>query len=152
MTVFHVWASDYAPDESWRLVDWCVRRGADEVGLSFVGAPYLRGTPWAEADALLAPFRRRIASRGDRWMLTGESLAVLRELLSDGLFTFDASGPGALDPTFFRGAQALLAVASREGWGVLELGAGDAESLRASGLVVREHPPGRSADERGPAT
>jgi hypothetical protein len=138
VSTFHVWASDYAPDESWRIVDWCVRRGADEFGLSFVGAPYVRGTAWAEADALLAPFRRRIASTGDRWMVTGESLAVLRELMSDGLFAFDAAGPGALDPTFFRGGQALLAIASREGWGVLDLADDDAESLRRSGLVIRD--------------
>ncbi len=138
-----MWATDYTPDESWRLVDWCVRRGADEFGLSFVGAPYLRGTAWAEADALLAPFRRRIASRGDRWRITGESLSVLRELMPGGLFAFDASVPGALDPTIFRGGQALLAVASREGWGVLELADEDAESLRRSGLVVRDHGHGR---------
>lgn len=139
MSTFYARASDYPPDESWRLVDWCVRRGADEFGLSFVGAPYVRGTAWAEADALLAPFRRRIASQGDRWRITGESLAVLRELMPGGLFAFDADGPGVLDPTIFRGAQALLAVASREGWGVLQLGEEDAESLRRSGLVVHDH-------------
>ena len=125
---------DYSQEESWRLVEWCRTRGADEFGLVFIGPPYLPESAWAEADTLLASFRRRVASAGDRWALTGESVAVLRVLLPEGLFT-SVSGDRSLEEvTIYRGGLVLLAVIQPEGEGVLDLHPADERSLEGAGL------------------
>jgi hypothetical protein len=127
-------AEDYSPASSWRLLEWCRSRGADEFGLVFLGAPYLPETLWARVDAMLAPFRRRIASAGDRWALTGESIAALRELLAEGLFTYAPAAGSLENPVIYRGGRVFLAVASDEREGTLHLGAEDEESLERVGL------------------
>lgn len=136
MSSLYVRREDYSDLDSWRLVDWCRSRGADEFSLSIVGPPYVSGTPWSEADELLAPFRRRVASGGDRWRLTGESLIVLRSLLG-GLFT-GRPASAIEDPVLYRGGSALLAVVAREGEGTLTLREDDAESFRRTALPFHE--------------
>ena len=135
---------DYSPESSWRLLDWCMARGADELGLTFLGAPYLPGTAWAEVDELLAPFRRRIASAGDRWALTGESASVLRSLFPAGLLNAhpgERQGDAWLeDPTIYRGGAALLTVVTHEGVGILHLSTDDAEHFERTGLPFERHP------------
>lgn len=131
-------AEDYSPASSWRLLEWCWSRGADEFGLAFLGPPYLPETLWARVDAILAPFRRRIASAGDRWALTGESIAALRELLVEGLFTY-APAPGSLEnPVVYRGGRVFLAVTSQEREGTLHLAADDQQSLEKTGLPTHK--------------
>jgi hypothetical protein len=127
-------ADDYSPAVSWHLLDWCLSRGADEFSLAFLGPPYLPETSWADVDMLLAPFRRHVASAGDRWALTGESAAVLRTVLPHGLFTYDAAASSLQDPTIYRGRLALLSIVTREGEGMLRLGADDRASFERTGL------------------
>lgn len=130
----YVRAEDYSTALSWRLLEWCSSRGADEFGLAVLGPPYLPETVWAKVDAILAPFRRRIASAGDRWALTGESMAALRELLEEGLFTYDSASGSLLDPVIYRGGHVFLSVTSQEGEGRLHLGPDDEQSLERVGL------------------
>lgn len=127
---------DYSPEASWRLLEWCRAHGADEFGLAFRGPPYLPGTRWAAADEMLVPFRRRVASSGDRWTLTGESATVLRELLPDGLFGLEDDAASPHDPTIYRGARVLLAIATRDGEGRLDVSADEEASLERAGLPV----------------
>ena len=127
---------DYTAASSWRLLHWCMIRGADEFTLGFLGPPYVSGTTWAELDELLAPFRRRVASAGDRWMLTGESAAVLHAMLPNGLLG-SASGSSAVrDPAIYRGGALMLAVESEAGVGTLSLKDDDEASLARTGLPV----------------
>lgn len=121
MQTFFVRREDYPPDLSWRLLDWCMSRGADEFGLAFLGPPYLPNTPWATVDELLATFRRRVASAGDRWLLTGETAAVLRDVLTGGLFAFTPGESSLEDLTVYRGGETLLRIVTREGQGILQL-------------------------------
>jgi hypothetical protein len=132
-TIF-VRAEDYSPDASWRLLEWCVSRGADEFGLGYLGPPYLPETLWARVDAVLAPFRRRIASAGDRWLLTGESMAALRELFREGLFAYQPDRGTLEDPVVYRGGKIFLSVASQDREGRLHLGAEDERSFERAGL------------------
>jgi len=134
MPTVYVWKDDYSPDASWKLLDWCLTRGADEFSLAFLGPPYLPETAWAGVDEMLAPFRRRVASAGDRWLLTGESAAVLREVLRDGLFTDSPVETSIENPTVYRGGSALLSVATHDGEAVLHLRQDDVESLERAGL------------------
>lgn len=133
-----VWTDDYSPDASWRLLDWCLARGADEIGLAFLGPPYMPDSTWSEVDEMLAPFRRRVASAGDRWLLTAESVAVLRAVLRDGLFTYTPGETSIENPTIYRGGVPLLSVITHEGEGVLHLRADDVTSLERAGLPHHE--------------
>jgi len=116
MQTFFVRGEDYPPDQSWRLLDWCLSRGADEFSLAFLGPPYLPDTRWATVDELLATFRRRVASAGDRWLLTGETAAVLRDVLA-----FTPGESSLEDLTLYRAGEALLRIVTREGQGILQL-------------------------------
>jgi hypothetical protein len=121
MQTIYVRMEDYPAAESWRLVDWCVRRGADEFSLAFLGPPYVPSTPWSEVDELLAPFRRRVASAGDRWLLTGETSAVLRDILDGGLFAYTPGRTSLEDLTIYRSGEALLRIVTRDGEGIMQL-------------------------------
>ncbi|MGH7719792.1 MAG: hypothetical protein ACREON_13240, partial [Gemmatimonadaceae bacterium] len=134
MPTLFVRKADYSAEMSWRLVEWCRARGADEFGLAFLGPPYVPGSAWATLDVLLAPFRRRIASAGDRWLLTGESLAALRSVMAEGLFSAGPGEAAPADPTVYRGGTAFLAVVTRDGQGVFEMRPEDADSLDRAGL------------------
>lgn len=132
-TVF-VRRKDYAPAESWRLLDWCMRRGANEFSLAFLGPPYLPRTPWATVDELLAPFRRRVASAGDRWMLTGETASVLRDVLGEGLFGYTPGETSLEDLTVYRGGETLMRIVTRDGQGILQLRDDEEQALDTAGL------------------
>lgn len=138
MPTLWVRREDYTPESSWRLLDWCTARGADEFGLSFLGAPYQPEGDWAVLDQLLAPFRRRIASAGDRWRLTGESVAALRSVMPDGLFTATLGTRTIADPTIYRGGNPLLAIATHDAEGTIDASDEDAASLARAGLPFHE--------------
>jgi hypothetical protein len=121
MHTFYVRREDYTADESWRLLDWCRSRGADEFSLAFLGPPYLPRTPWATVDELLVPFRRRVASAGDRWLLTGETALVLHDVLGGGLFAFTPGESSLEDLTVYRGGETMLRIVTREGEGIFQL-------------------------------
>ncbi len=135
MQTFFLRREDYSATDSWQLLDWCMRRGADEFSLAFLGPPYLPRTAWASVDELLAPFRRRVASAGDRWLLTGETAAVLHEVLEDGLFTYAAGRTSLEDLTVYRGGEALMRIVSREGRGILQLRDDEEASLERAGIA-----------------
>jgi hypothetical protein len=136
MPTYTVREQDHPGDRSWRLLDWCVRRGADEFSLAFLGPPYVPGTSWARLDELLAPFRRRTASAGDRWLLTGETVAVLHDVLPDGLFTRTPADSSLEDLTVYRNGEALLRIVTREAEGILRIRDDEAPSLERAQLIV----------------
>lgn len=136
MQTFLVRREDYPGDRSWRLLDWCVARGANEFSLAFLGPPYVPRTAWAQVDELLAPFRRRVASAGDRWLLTGESVTVLRHVLPGGLFGYAPGDSSVEDLTIYRGGEALLRVVTRQGEGILQVRDDEEASLERATLPV----------------
>jgi hypothetical protein len=128
--------ADYTAASSWRILDWCMSRGADEFTLGFLGPPYVPDTTWAELDELLAPFRRRVASAGDRWMLTGETAAVLRATMPNGLLGSTEGAAAVRDPAVYRGGAMMLSIESDAGVGTLSLQDDDEASLARAGLPV----------------
>ncbi|HEX8724423.1 MAG TPA: hypothetical protein VF737_03425 [Gemmatimonadaceae bacterium] len=121
MQTFYLRGEDFTPEQSWRLLEWCARRGADAFSLAFLGPPYLANTPWAVVDELLASFRQRVASAGDRWRLTGETVGVLRGMLPGGPFAFTPGESSLEDLTVYRGGEAMLRIVTRERQGILQL-------------------------------
>ena len=135
MRIVHLRRDDYPGDAGWRLLDWCLSRGADEVSLTFLGPPYLTRTASAAIDELLAPFRSRVASAGDRWVLNGETVAVLREFLLDGPFARTAGVSSLQDLTVYRGGEEFLHIASRDGTADLRVRDDEEPSLDRAGLA-----------------
>ena len=98
----HLFASDYSIEESWRLVQWCMDRGADEFSIAVLHVDGAEGK--SESDTLadrLRPHARGLAKRavmtiapGEEWHqevpvhgLTDISLSVLKSLLPGGFFS-----------------------------------------------------------------
>ena len=93
---------DYPGEQSWRLLDWCVSRGADEFSVAMLSledshAPFLD-----RVDRLLKPFALAPAPReytvgaprvreAPLWSVTPGSLQMLRQVFHDGLFTYPTS-------------------------------------------------------------
>jgi hypothetical protein len=75
-----------------------------------------------------------VASAGDRWMLTGESAAVLHDVLTGGLFAFTPGESSLEDLTVYRGGETLLRVVTREGQGILQLRDHEEAALERAGL------------------
>ncbi|HVA58891.1 MAG: hypothetical protein WBQ26_13560 [Gemmatimonadaceae bacterium] len=136
MPTYFVREADYPGEQSWRLLDWCSRRGADEFSLAFLGPPYVPSTTWAHVDELLVPFRRRVASAGDRWLLTGETVTVLRDLLPGGLFTYTPAESSLEDLTVYRNGGTLLRIVTRQGVGILQIRDDEAASLARAKLPI----------------
>ena len=137
MQTFFVCGEDYPPDQSWRLLAWCLARGATEFSLAFLGPPYVPRTTWAQVDELLAPFRRRVASAGDRWLLTGETITILHDVLPGGLFAYVPGESSVEDLTVYRGGEALLRIVTRQGKGILQLRDDEEASLERAKLPVQ---------------
>ena len=134
-----LWArkEDYSAEESWRLVEWCLESGAREFTLSFVEPPDLPAGAWDKFDIPLAPFTVDGTS-ARRFVLTPDSVTVLRHLLGGGVFTTEPTAALWLeDPVLFRDGRPLLSVISHEGEAKLELEPEDRASLDAAKFVYR---------------
>jgi hypothetical protein len=137
MLTLWVRKEDYTAAESWRLVEWCAERGARDFTLSFIGPPDLPSEAWNAFDVPLAPFALSGSAVG-RFALTPDSIALLRSLLRDGLFTNESTAALWLeDPTLYRDEDPILSVISHEGEAILELEPEDRVSLDAAKFPYR---------------
>jgi hypothetical protein len=114
------------------------------------GAPLLE-----EVTAAFSPFQRPAKIRQhltgttmkdlrrttDLWSLTLETIELLKEYFSEGLFTYPTSewDNGCLeDPTFYRGGTLMLGIVSHEREGVLTLTAGEHDEVEGLGLATHQ--------------
>lgn len=148
---------DFRPDQTWELLDWCIKRGADEFTVQRLG---LQGyeTPFCDAfEAKLSPWRRSQATRKlmsafvgqpiarptALWELRSETVLILREYFDSGLFTYSVGDwkTGCLeDPIFYRRGELLLGVISHESYGVLAVSNEERAELAAIGIRTRDKP------------
>ena len=146
---------DLDAEQTWRLAEWCLARGADEFGLTIMG---LQGHPEPFNDRFLAatadyrlpeaprPHATTYVGQDDRrptplWAASAGLLATLREFFPEGLFTYMTSAheEGWLeDPTLYREGEIMLGVVSHEGEGFLRLTALEAVQLAALGIPTRD--------------
>jgi hypothetical protein len=139
---------DVSAHQGWILAEWCQAIGGDEFTLSFIstGDP----SPFCdEALLLLEPFakseseREVVYCRQERirlWGLTDASLAVLRHLLPDGIFTYQMGDTGWVENfTIYRRGQMLLGVITHEASACLYLT--EAEWQRFGELEICTHEP-----------
>lgn len=136
MTLF-LRAEEVEPEQSWQLLGWCAAHGGTEFFVRQMSLVGKRETNLDRANALLGPFRlspavrpRTVVYRGepeqqstDLWVLTPDSIEVLRGLLPRGLFTpptYEEDG-WLEELTVYRGGSILLGVVSFEGYAVLDV-------------------------------
>lgn len=150
-------ATDFAPGQSWTLLDWCRAHGADEITFKLLG---LEGhsSPFTDrVEEELAPLRLPPAPRrhlnvyeGEDevrpthlWVLGDGSVAVLRRYFADGLFTYPLGEweTGCIeDLIIYRGGRLLLGIVSHEGEGMLYVTPAEAADLKARGIPTRDQP------------
>jgi hypothetical protein len=134
MVTLWVRKEDYSLAESWRLVEWCIERGASELTLSFFDPPI---GAWDAVDIPLAPFRFPDGPV-ERFVLNPESVGVLREILDEGLFTYHPRAALWLeDPILIRSGVPLLSVITHEGEAVLEIEPHEQANLDSAALPYR---------------
>jgi hypothetical protein len=131
MIEFSIHRDDVQPEETWRLLDWCASKGADEFTVDAIrcepgacGQSSIPvGKPAAEQSHLLSrlesfsrgveqrPILRGEACDVPLWSLNRQSVSVLRSILRDGLFTYACGDAEWLeDVVVFRHAEVLLGI------------------------------------------
>jgi hypothetical protein len=136
------------PEESWRLLRWCVEQGASEFSLRVLSVASESG-PIADEfeDAFAACFistaRRRVMTSvtGDRtrdvrlWRLDSTSAALLESYLPRGLFTNAVNPLGWFeDPLVYRNGELMLGVVTHEQEGVLRVSSDELRELERLGF------------------
>jgi hypothetical protein len=150
----HLFEDDVTPEQSWELVEWCNRSGADEFNLGIVGTfPEIDelGNAFDKAvrPFLLSPAPRRMLPKyaGDDairdiplWSLNAGSILVLRSVLPKGIFHCYEMGGSAWyeDLNVYREGELMLGVVSHEGEAILRISPAEQKELDALGIKVRE--------------
>jgi hypothetical protein len=144
--------SDVPPDESWRLVDWCAKNGADEFTINGMVAGS-EGPKSAAFFASLAPYERSAAPRRrlsaptagefvrstQLWALSSETMALLRGAMVDGVFDYNAGGdPWLEDLALYRQGEFMMGVITHEDGGVLRISPAEVAELDRIGFPHRD--------------
>ena len=147
----HLKASDLNADSTWLLMQWCIERGSDEFSYICLGGAALAAPLCSAAESALEPFSlppgprphlsRPVAEPFIRkthlWRLNMESLAKLKELLPEGLFT-DRQGnrDGWIENvTLYRKSELLLGIITHEDRATLRASDAEIRQLREQGLL-----------------
>jgi hypothetical protein len=149
--------SDYPPDESWRLVEWCGSVGADEFTVDCISTDSRAADVlWAEFDAVVRALSRTAARRErmsgrtaddltrdtQLWTLNDSSIGALRETLPGGLFQYDPLHDAWFeDPVIYRDGELMLGVLSHEAFAVLRVTEPEVALLAAAGFPSHDNLP-----------
>lgn len=148
----YIFEDDYSAEESWRLLSWCMSKGANEFSVRCVGDDHPRELRWAAFQSRFSAFSRGRKSRrivnvyeGEDvvqsihlWQLNSESLQLLHQELEDGLFTYGASDPAWLeDPVIYRDGSPMLGIVTHEWEGILRASPDEIRELEELGYPFR---------------
>ena len=149
--------SEYSAAETWRLLEWCKRLGADEFTIDSFGAE--SGKPGAASGWFATAARPHARETGIRermsgktadaltratelWDLNDATVRVLQEALPGGLFQYEPREGGWFeDPIFYRDGQLMLGILSHEAFAVLRVSDRESAQLAAAGLASHESLP-----------
>lgn len=142
--------SDYSAAESWRLVEWCKRLGADEFTVDCLSTDSRAADIlWAEFESVVKPLSRGTARRErmsgrtaddltrdtELWTLNDASIGALQDTLPGGVFQYDPLHDAWFeDPVIYRDGQLMLGVLSHEAFAVLRLEDHELAQLAATGF------------------
>ncbi len=145
----HVFSDDYSVEESWRLLRWCMERGADEFSLHIRHTPPDGPTASRWIEDRLTVHASGVADRavmtiaqGQSWYqeipvyrLTDASLDLLADLMPEGPFVCRYSESAWVeDPILYRSGEFFMGVVSHEAEGALELNPSDRDAFVAAGF------------------
>jgi hypothetical protein len=146
--------SDFTPDETWRLVEWCRKLGADEFTIDSVGAdggvaekiwrrfkkgvkPFSRGAKTRER--MSGPTADELTRSTLLWELNHHTLGALRQALPGGLLQYEpVEGGWFEDPVFYREGRLMLGILSHEAFAVLCISESESAQLAAAGFATHD--------------
>jgi hypothetical protein len=146
---------EVSADQSWELLSWCRRNGADEFTISAILSPQesprmreffarldLFTLPAGPRRCLSAPEAEPSIREVPLWALNDRTQELLAEALPDGFAasTYDVD-LWLEDLLVYRGADFMMGVISHEGGGVLRLTEQELSTLRQAGFPDRDQVP-----------
>jgi len=149
--------SDYATEETWRLVDWCKQHGANEFTIDCLGSDAARtARTWRRFEKLIEAFargekvRERMSGRTadeltrptQLWELNDGSLSALRQALPAGLLQYEPRDDAWFEnPVLYRDGDLMLGVLSHEAFAVLRVSDLEAAELASAGFISHDSLP-----------
>jgi hypothetical protein len=146
--------SELAPAETWQLLEWCRKIGADEFTIDCLNSDPKAGEKlWLQFLSLVKPYARGeslrermngqtvddLTRRTPVWELNSFTVGALRQALPGGLFQYDPWEPAWFeDPILYRNGEMLLGVLSHEAFAVLRLSEAEAEDLENAGFASHD--------------
>jgi hypothetical protein len=145
--LLHVFREDFSLEDGWRLIRWCMDRGASDFNVYALLCDGLSDAPLKAFDRLVEPHCRPAAMRRDLsgqpksvdlWTLNEATLEALQVAFPRGIFDYDPR-PGAWfeDLALYRGSELMLGIVTHEGEGVLRLPMGELPEFQAAGFASR---------------
>ena len=163
MTKRYLVPSEYSPDDTWRLLEWCRELGADEFTIDYHSVDSVAvGRVWNEFDSIARPFyrgkknRERMSGRTvddlhrqtDVWELNEKTMAALLRVLPECLLQDDPEEDAWFEnPLFYRDGALMFGVLSHEAFGVLKIDDAEVRLLSAAGYPTHDSLP-RISDPR----
>jgi hypothetical protein len=149
--------SDFEATETWRLLEWCRRLGADEFTIDCLGSEQIaEPTVWRPFEKAVRPFSRgekvrermsgRTADELTRstrlWELNDATIVALQRALPDGLLGYDPVSESWFEnPVFYRDGRLLLGVLSHEAFAIMRLSENESTELSESGFPSHDSLP-----------
>lgn len=149
--------SDFSTEETWRLVDWCMRQGADEFTIDCLGSDAdAMAKTWRRFRKMVEPFARgekvrermsgptadELTRPTELWELCVGSLGALRHVLSAGLMQYEPREDGWFEnPVLYRDGELILGVLSHEAFAVLRVSELEAGELASAGFITHDSLP-----------
>ena len=155
MGELRVQAQEISAEDSWRLVSWLIQRGSNEFTIACLSGPspearFCKASAEALSDFVIDPQLRPRSTRLVRdppkiktplWRLDERSLAVVRTLMPDGIFT-DSQGStdGWIEDltVYDNGGGIRLGVVTHEHEAILNVTDAERKQLRDLRLLPRE--------------
>jgi hypothetical protein len=143
---------DLKPEQSWKLLDWCMEHGADEFTISalvvekeserikaFLESLARFSLASAPRRLLSGPTREQLTRPVERWQLNTETISLLQQALPMGFASREYEEDlWVEDLAVYRVGDFMMGVLSHEGGGVLRLTTPELQELRATGFPDRD--------------
>jgi hypothetical protein len=149
--------SEFMREESWRLLEWCKQRGADEFTIDRQLKDAVIGPRnWTDFEIIAEPFSRGVKKREcmtgrtadelvrdtEVWELNQVTAGALTMALPGGLLDYEPREGGWFeDPILYRAGGLMLGVLSREAFAVLRVSGSEVNELAEAGFSSHESLP-----------
>jgi hypothetical protein len=149
--------SDFSTEETWRLVDWCKRHGADEFTIDCLGTDAATtARAWRQFQKVVQPFalgeniRERMSGpTADEltrptpvWQLNDASLNALQQALPSGLMQYEPRDDAWFEnPVLYRAGELMLGVLSHEAFAILRVSDFEVGELASAGFISHDSLP-----------